>query len=151
MKQYFTKEGLEKLKKELECCKTIKRREIAESLKHAISFGDLSENFAYQDAKESQTFLEHRIRELEDSLRNAVLIEKEKTDKVRAGASVTICQDDQAEERFTIVGPKEADPLSGKISTDSPFGSKMMGRKAGDSFEAETPAGKVKCKIIKIE
>lgn len=153
--KYFTKEGLEKLKKELEYLKTAKRREIAERLKQAASYGDLSENFAYQEAKESQGFLEHRIREVENLIGDATIIEKDNNDKVQAGATVTVAKDLNkkrlTKEKFTIVGPAEADPLSGKISAESPLGEKMLNRKEGEIFQVKTPEGIIKYKIIKIE
>jgi len=153
MDNYLTKEGLEKLKKELEYLKTVKKKEIAERLRHAISFGDLKENAAYSEAKDAQAFLEGRILDLEALINGAVVIKKGAKDKAQIGSNVTISQigKDFSEEKFTIVGSAEADPLAGRISADSPMGKIMLGLKQGNTFKINTPEGKIKYKIIKIE
>jgi len=153
-KNYLTKEGLEKLKKELEYLKTTKRKEIAQLLRHAASFGDLSENFAYHDAKEQQNFLEHRITELTETIKSAVLVEKKKNNRVQIGSTVVISRKEgkkTIEEKYQIVGSAEANPLEGKISSDSPLGKAMINLKAGYSFNFETSEEKTKYKIIRIE
>jgi len=153
MTNYLTKEGLEKLKKELEYLKTTKKKEIAERLRHAISFGDLKENAAYTEAKDAQAFLEGRILELEALIKTAVVIKNGARDEVQVGSKVTISQigKDSSEEKFAIVGSAEADPLAGRISVDSPMGKIMLGLKPGDTFKIKTPEDKIKYKIIKIE
>ncbi len=154
MENQITKGGLEKLKKEFEELKTVKRMEVAEKLKHAISFGDLSENAAYSEAKEAQQFLEHRIAELSQLIKNAVVVEEKQSDKVQIGSAVIIAEvlkeKSVHEEKYIVVGATEADPLEGKISPDCPLGRAMMGRKAGDTFNFETPGGKIKYLIVAI-
>lgn len=145
----LTPEGLEKLKKELEYLKTTKRKEIAERLKQAIAFGDLSENAAYHEAKEAQGFLEGRILELTETVREAKIIQKSVSGRVALGSKVLLEVDNEKEE-FEIVGPNEANPIKGRISDVSPLGNELMGKKAGDSGELKTPAGKTKYKILKI-
>jgi transcription elongation factor GreA len=151
MPKRLTPEAYEKLKKELEYLKTEGRREIAERLKHTASFGDLRENFAYQQAKEDQELLERRIAELESILGDAIIITKRKGKKiVDVGSVVTILFDGE-EQKFQIVEPEEADPTEGKISFKSPFGQAILGKRVGDETIVETPSGKIKCKILKIE
>jgi transcription elongation factor GreA len=151
MPKKLTPEAYEKLKKELEYLKTEGRREIAERLRHTASFGDLTENFAYQQAKEDQELLEMRIAELESILGDAVIITKRKGKKiVDVGSVVTILFDGE-EQKFQIVEPEEADPTEGKISFKSPLGQAILGKRVGDETIVETPSGKIKCKILKIE
>lgn len=149
MSNYFTQKGLEKLKKELERLKKKERREIADRLKHAAAFGDLSENAAYHEAKEAQAFLEGRILELEYRVKNAVLIQKGSTDLVQVGSTVLL-ESKNSQETFTITGSVETDPLEGKISGDSPLGKSLLNRRVGERFEFQTPEGKVTYKVIKI-
>ncbi len=113
--------------------------------------GDLSENADYHKAKEDQAFLEGRIQEIETILRSAIIIEKKQSDVVNVGSTVTIQEDTYDPETYYVVGAKEADPRKGKISNESPFGTALMGHKVGDTVEAETPGGKIKLKILKIE
>lgn len=153
MTKYITTEGLEKLKKELEYLKTVKREEIRERLERAISFGDLTENAAYHEAKEAQGFLEGRILELEEIIRSAVIISNgNRKDIVNIG-SLVILQRIQDKEKleFKIVGAQEASPTEGRISNESPLGSVLLNKKKGDVVEVEAPAGKTKYKILKIE
>jgi transcription elongation factor GreA len=151
MPKRLTPEAYEKLKKELEYLKTEGRREIAERLRHTASFGDLTENFAYQQAKEDQELLEMRIAELESILGDAVIITKRKGKKtVDVGSVVTILFDGE-EQKFQIVEPEEADPTEGKISLKSPLGQAILGKRVGDEAIVEAPNGKIKCKILKIE
>jgi len=151
MPKKLTPEAYEKLKKELEYLKTEGRREIAERLKHTASFGDLTENFAYQQAKEDQEFLERRIAELESILSDAIIITKRKNKKtVDVGSIVTLLFDGE-EQKFQIVEPEEANPTEGKISFKSPLGQAILGKKPGEETIVETPNGKIKCKILKIE
>lgn len=149
---YLTPEGEAKLKAEFQELTGPKREELAQRLRAAIQMGDLSENADYHKAKEDQGFLEGRIQEIEAILRNSVLIEKTKsTDTVTIGSTVTIQEDNFDPETYYLVGPTEADPRHGKISHESPIGSALMDKKVGDIAEAETPGGKIKFKIIKIE
>jgi transcription elongation factor GreA len=114
--------------------------------------GDLSENADYHKAKEDQGFLEGRIQEIEYVLRNFVLIEKNvNRDFVSVGNHVTIQEGDSPPEKYHVVGAKEADPRNGRISNESPIGRALMDHKIGDEVEADTPGGKIKLKIIKIE
>jgi transcription elongation factor GreA len=114
--------------------------------------GDLSENADYHKAKEDQAFLEGRIQELQYLVGNAVVInEHAATDKVNIGSHVTIQEEDFPHETYHMVGPKEADPRNGKISHESPIGKSLLGCKVGDIVTVETPGGKAKFKIIKIE
>lgn len=148
---YLTPEGEAKLKAELEELKGPRREDLAKRLRSAIQMGDLSENADYHKAKEDQGFLEGRIKEIEAILRNSVLIEKSSTDSVSIGSHVTIQEEDFDPETYHIVGPAEADPRKGKISHESPIGIALMDKKVGQIAEAETPGGKIKVKIIKIE
>lgn len=149
---YLTPEGAAKLKAELAELTGPRREELSKRLRSAIQMGDLSENADYHKAKEDQAFLEGRIQEIEAVLRNAVIIEKTHSDAVLVGSHVTVQEvgfDDP--ETYHIVGAKEADPRNGKISNESPIGSALMEHKVGDVVEAETPGGKIRFKILKIE
>lgn len=148
--QYISSEGLEQLKKELEEFKQ-KRQEIAKRLEEAKALGDLSENAEYQEAREDQAFNEGKIVELEQTLKEAVVISKNvKKDIVRVGATVKV-KSDNGTQTFNIVGSEEANPIEGKISNESPLGKSFLGRRAGEAIEAETPRGKIKYKILGIE
>jgi len=148
---YLTPEGEAKLKAELVELTGPKREDLAKRLRSAIQMGDLSENADYHKAKEDQAFLEGRIQEIEAILRTATVVEKKQSDSVNVGSKVTIQESDYDPETFYMVGAKEADPRNSKISNESPFGSALMGHKVGDVVEAETPDGKIKLKILKIE
>ena len=148
---YLTAEGEQKLKNELAELKGPRREELAQRLRSAIQMGDLSENADYHKAKEDQAFLEGRIQEIEAVLRTAVIIEKSQSDFVSVGSHVTIQEADFDPETFYVVGAKEADPRNGKISNESPIGSALLNHKVGDVVEADTPGGKIRFKILKIE
>lgn len=149
---YLTQEGANKLKAELEELKGPRREEISQRLRSAIQMGDLSENADYQKAKEDQGFLEGRIQEIEYTLRNVVIIEdKVDRDVVSVGNRVTIQEGKLSPETYHVVGAREADPRNGRISNESPIGQALMDHKVGDVVEAETPGGKIKFKILKIE
>lgn len=149
---YLTPEGEAKLKAELEDLKGPRREELAQRLRSAIQMGDLSENADYHKAKEDQGFLEGRIKEIEAILRNSVLIEKSaNVGVVSIGSHVTIQEEDFDPETYHLVGPAEADPRNGRISHESPIGRALMDKKVGEIAETETPGGKIKFKIIKIE
>ena len=148
---YLTPEGETRLKAELEELTGPRRQELAQRLRAAIQMGDLSENADYHKAKEDQGFLEGRIQEIDTILRTAVIIEKKHSDVVTVGSHVTIQEGDFPPETYYVVGAKEADPSNGKISNESPIGSTLINHKIGDVVEAETPGGKIKFKILKIE
>ena len=153
MENYLTAEGLEKLKKELETLETVTRRELAEKLNYAISFGDLKENAAYHQAKEQQAFVEGRINYLENLLHSAQIISGKRQDgTVGIGSKVTIIEvGEDEEETYLIVGAAEANPSEGKISNQSPIGAALLGRKAGEKFKAETPAGEIEFKLKRVQ
>lgn len=148
---YVTQEFLEKMKEELTQLKTRKRAEVAQRLKEAIAMGDLSENSEYDDAKNEQSFVEGRILELESQIRTAVVIQTTNSNHVAMASTVRI-RDEKTneEETVTIVGSTEADPFEGKISNDSPVGRALLGTKAGDEVEVDTPAGVIKYKVLEI-
>ena len=150
---YLTEEGLQSIKEELEFLKSEKREEISQKLEAAIAQGDLKENADYHAAKEEQAFIEGRIRDLEDSLRRAEIIESDgRTDKVRVGSTVTVLEEAVGEpETYNIVGPHEADPANGRISNESPFGQALLGAKKGETVAVETPGGQINLQIQKIE
>jgi len=148
---YLTPEGEKKLKAELAELTGPRREELAIRLRSAIQMGDLSENADYHKAKEDQGFLEGRIQEIEAVLRTAVIIEKTNSDVVTVGSQVTVQEDNFDPETYSVVGAKEADPRNGKISNESPIGKALMDHKVGDVVEAETPGGKIKFKILKVE
>ncbi len=149
---YLTSEGEKKLRAELAELTGTRREEIAKRLRSAIQMGDLSENADYHKAKEDQGFLEGRIQEIEAILRSAVIIEKSaNVDVVSIGDHVTIQENGFDPETYHVVGAKEADPRNGRISNESPIGRAIMDHKVGDVVEADTPGGKMKFKILKIE
>src|SRR5215207_1287118 len=148
---YLTPEGEIKLKAELAELTGPRREELAQRLRSAIQMGDLSENADYHKAKEDQAFLEGRIQEIEAVLRTAVIVEKTNSDTVTVGSTVTVQEESFDPETYYMVGAKEADPRHGKISNESPIGKALMDHRVGDVVEAETPGGKLKFKILKIE
>lgn len=151
MEKYITAEGLEKLKKELVYLKETKRKEIAERLAKCIAFGDLSENSEYHETKENQGFLEGRILELEDIIKNATIVSGEiKNQFAQVGSTVLVKAGDSTE-KFKLVGIEEADPLKGKISINSPLGKALMNQPKGVVIKINTPEGKIQYKIVKIE
>ena len=153
-KQYkFTEDGFKKLQDELDHLKNVARTEIAEKIKEARSFGDLSENSEYDEAKNEQARIESRISELENMLKNAVIIDDDADagKKVRLGSKVRVLDVELGiEDEFTIVGSAEADPMNGAISDESPVGKAMLDAKVGKTVIAETPAGELKYKIVAI-
>ncbi len=150
MAEYLSQEGLEKLKQELYELKTTKRHEIAARLEHAKSLGDLSENAEYQETKEEQEMMEQRIAELEERVREAVVMHKPtKTDSVRVGSTVVVSSS-RGDETYTILGSEEADPRLGKISNESPLGKAFLEHKVGDKVEVRTPAGVMAYTIMEI-
>jgi transcription elongation factor GreA len=146
----LTQEGLNKLEAELEELKTSKRAEIAERIKYAMDFGDISENAEYEDAKNEQGMLEGRILTLENMIRNAVIIEDASDDSVVQIGSTVEVKDEFGKQTYTVVGPAEADVASGRISHESPVGKALMGRKVGEKVMVMTPGGEREVKIVKI-
>lgn len=149
----LTDEGLKKLEEELEQLKTVKRKEIAEKIKVALSFGDLSENSEYDEAKNEQALVESRIASIEATLKNAQVIDSKdiKTNKVFVGTKVKLLDLEFNEEcEYKIVGSNEADPANGKISDESPVGKGILGLRVGQTVEIETPAGVTAYKILEI-
>ena len=149
----LTNEGFQKFEKELEELKSVKRKEVAAKIKVALSFGDLSENSEYDEAKNEQAMIEARIVQLETMLRNVQVINEAEisTDVINIGSVVSIKEVDSDEiETYHIVGSSEANPLDGKISDESPIGKALISHKTGDIVEVETPSGLIKFKIISI-
>lgn len=156
-KQYYvTEEGLEALETELDHLKSVRRREVAEKIKVALSFGDLSENSEYDEAKNDQAMVEARIADLEIMLKKAVVIdESELTDeKVHIGSkievSITSASGKKSVREFKIVGSNEADPRNGKISDESAVGQALIGCKRGQTVQVETPGGIAEYKVVSI-
>lgn len=148
----ITQEGLEKLKTESRDLKEKTRKEVIERIRNAKEFGDLSENAEYEDAKNQQSFVEGRIQELEEMIRNARLVSKDQDkSKVEIGDKVTIKCNGDSPETYEIVGATESDPASGKISSESPIARTLLNRKKGENIEIPTPDGTMTCKILKIE
>lgn len=152
---YLTEEGLQKIKEELAYLKGAKREELANKLQIAIAQGDLKENADYHAAKEEQGFVDGRIKDLEDSLRRAKIIEDVgPADKVRVGHTVTVIEMDEGEEyeaTYTIVGAHEANPSKGLISNESPFGRGLLGSKKGQTVTVQTPGGQIQLRIKTIK
>lgn len=151
--EILTQEGYDKLEDEVEYLKTVKRKEVAERIKVAISFGDLSENAEYDEAKNEQAQVEERIVKLENILRKAVIIDESQIDSniVTIGSTVKVYDTDFDEEvEYTIVGSAEADPYNGKISNESPVGKAFIGKQKDDKVDIQVPDGVVTYKIIEI-
>lgn len=148
----MTAENLENYKQELEYLKTVRALEVAEQIKEARSFGDLSENAEYDEAKNEQGKVYSRIAELENLIAHAVVITDESyaEDEVNPRCRFEVEDEDGFVEEYRFVGSQEADPIMGKISDESPFGKAMLGHKIGDVVEYEAPAGVVKYKVISI-
>jgi len=150
---FLTKEGYEKLTKELHYLKTMRRREISKEIKEAREHGDISENAEYEAAKEKQAFVETRILQLETKLSQARIIDSKRIPKDRAylGATVLLKNIESKEElRYTLVGGDEADSSEGKISIHSPMAKGLLGHKAGDRVEIRVPVGIRKYEILRI-
>ncbi|MEJ8552853.1 transcription elongation factor GreA [Tepidibacter sp. Z1-5] len=150
----LTKEGHKKIEDELEFLKAVRRKEVAERIKIAISFGDISENSEYDEAKNEQAQLEERILKLENMLTKAVIIDESKIDLsiVTIGSVVKVNDIDFDEEvEYTIVGSAEADPYEFKISNESPVGRALLGRKVGDKVDVQVPDGMAKFEILEIK
>ncbi|MGB8956724.1 MAG: transcription elongation factor GreA [Tumebacillaceae bacterium] len=150
---FLTREGLAKLEEELDFLKSSKRKEVAERIKIAVSYGDLSENAEYDAAKDEQAFVESRIVQLEKMMRNVRIIEPGSADKstVNIGMTVKLKEIPEGDiETYTIVGSQESDPLEGKISNESPLGSNLIGRSVGERVTINTPGGQLEFEIVEI-
>jgi transcription elongation factor GreA len=152
-KEYLiTKEGLQEIIEELEDMKTRQRDELSKRLRFAIQQGDLSENADYHKAKEDQAFLEGKIREYEETVAGAKLIDSSNNRGIiDVGSHITIQEGDFPEERYHMVGAREANPTEGRISNESPIGKALIGHKAGETVTVNTPGGKMKLKILAVE
>lgn len=154
-KEYkISAERLKELQEELNYLKTVREKEVAELIKEARSYGDLSENSEYDEAKDEQGRVYSRIAEVENILANCVVIEENDADGnyVRLGSTVTVLDKEFDEEvTYKIVGSQEADPMNGSISEDSPFGKALLGKGVGEDVNVEAPAGIVEYKVLKIE
>ena len=151
MAEYISAEGLEKLKLELHELKTAKRQDIAMRLEHAKSLGDLSENAEYQETKEEQSLVEHQILELEEMIRNAVVIKAERPVDIVTVGSTVLVDSGHGPETYKIVGSEEAKPSEGKISNESPLGKAFLNRRIGNTVEVKTPGGVVEYRIVEIK
>ena len=150
----LTKEGYQKLRQEIEELSTTRRREVAERIKLAREFGDIAENAEYDDAKNEQALLEHRIATLEERLRNARVIDKKDVakDVVSIGSKVKLRDLDAKQTvEYRIVGSAEANPAENKLSNESPVGKAIIGRKKGETVEVAAPRGAMKFKILEIK
>jgi transcription elongation factor GreA len=149
----LTQDGLAKLQEELEHLSTDKRREVAERIKEAREFGDISENSEYDDAKNEQAMVEAKIAQLEERLRSAQVIDASSidTDVVRIGSRVHVKDEGGKSAKYTIVGSAEASPVELKLSNESPVGKALLGKKRGDEVKVQTPKGSRKLKITKID
>ncbi|MDR1588587.1 MAG: transcription elongation factor GreA [Oscillospiraceae bacterium] len=152
-KYKLSAERLAEFKDELSYLQTVREKEVAEQIKEARSFGDLTENSEYDEAKSEQGKLYSRIAEIKNLIDNAEIIQvTEDTDEVGLGSKVTALDlETGTEETYQIVGSQEADPAAGRISDESPFGKGLIGRKTGETAEIDAPAGILQFKIIKIE
>ncbi|MDT8902755.1 transcription elongation factor GreA [Anaeroselena agilis] len=150
----LTAEGLKKIEQKLDHLKSVRRRDVAERIKQAIEFGDISENSEYEDAKNEQAFIEGEIITLEKMLRNAKLIDEDEisADVVTIGSTVVLKDLEFGDElEYTIVGSAEADPTESRISNESPVGEAILGRKVGSIVEVNVPAGSLKYEIVDIK
>lgn len=151
--QYISAEKLKELKDELEKRKTVLRQQISSRIQEAQTQGDIAENADYAEAKEAQAFNEGRIMELENLLKNVVVISKKrgKTNTVEIGSQIVVENTKGEKFEFIIVGSEDSNPIEGKISNESPLGQAFLGHKLKDEVEVQTPKGKVKYKIVKIK
>ena len=153
-KYKMSKERLEEIKQELHYLETVREKEVSELIKEARSFGDLSENSEYDEAKTEQGKLYSKIAELKNIIENAEVIEQTKADTkiVRLGSRVKVkCLEDVETEEYQIVGSQEVDPMQGRISDDSPLGRGLLGQKVGSTVKIEAPVGELMFKILSIE
>lgn len=155
MQKYISQEDLDKLKTELQELKTVKRKEITERIEEAKSLGDLSENAEYLESREAQAFNEGRIRELEETIKNSVIIGEQKSKSggsaIQVGDTIDVKNEKGEKLTYTIVGSSGADPAQNKISNESPLGRAFLFRIPGEEVEVHTPMGKMKYKILGIK
>ncbi|MBP3541319.1 MAG: transcription elongation factor GreA [Clostridia bacterium] len=152
-KTILTREGYDKLVKELDYYISVRRNQVAEQIAIARGFGDLSENAEYDEAKNEQSRLEAKIAEMENTLHNCIIVEDDEvdTETVGVGNAVTVNNMNlKKEQTYTIVGANETDPRNFKISSDSPIGAALLGKKVGQTVIVEAPAGQIKMKVLKI-
>lgn len=148
---FLTREGQQKLQEELDYLRTVKRQEVATRLHEAMEGGELIEDAEYEAAKNEQAFVEGRIQELEILLANArVIDESNNGDVVQVGSKVTIQEDQNEPEIYTIVGPAEANPRNGRISNESPLGRALMEHRAGDTVHVDAPGGSFVVRVVKV-
>jgi transcription elongation factor GreA len=150
-KYLLTPEGLEKLNKELKDLVENKRKEVIERIREAAAHGDLSENADYAQAREEQSFIEGRIAEIEDIIKNAEIISQTSHGNIVNVGTTVIVKVSDSEKKYTIVGSNEANPKDGKISNESTVGKALLGRKTGEKFKVLTPAGEIEYQILSIE
>ena len=151
MSQYLTPQGLEKIKKELDYLKNVERKKIAQRLKKAVSYGDLSENADYSQAREDQDLVEQRIASLEDMIKNAVVINRKyHLGYVQVGSKVKVQNNSKIME-LEIVGAQESDPSKGKISCESPIGRALINKRKGDIVDIKLPRREIKYKILEVD
>lgn len=149
---FLTREGYQKLQEELEYLRTVKRQEVAKRLHEAMEGGELIEDAEYEAAKNEQAFVEGRIQDLEILLANARVIEDTSNKEVvQVGAKVTIQEEGNEAEFYTIVGPAEADPRNGRISNESPLGRALMDHRAGDTVRVDAPGGSFTVQVLKVD
>ncbi len=149
MAQYFTAEGLKKIKEDLYEMKTTEMKRIVKLIAEAAAFGDLKENAGYHDARNMKSFLLGRIEQLENAINEAVIVEKKDDGKIQLGSNIVILLDGE-EEKYNVVAPTESDILKNKLSYQSPLGQLLMGKKAGEEFSYEMNGRKMKVVIIKV-
>lgn len=151
--KYISPQKLKELKKELEERKTVLRQQISQRIQEAQTQGDITENAEYTEAKEAQSFNEGRIMELENLIKNAVVVQgkPERKSTVQIGSQIVVKDKKRQKFEFTIVGSVDSNPIEGKISNESPLGQAFLDHKQGDEVEVLTPRGKIKYKIVKIK
>ena len=150
MVQYFTKQGLEELKEELHQLKTVENKRIVKLIAEAAAFGDLKENASYHEARDKMSFLRMRIAELEGAINEAIIKEKDGSEKIQISSEIKILFDGE-EQNYHVVAPAESDILKNKISYQSPFGQKLIGKEAGEDFDFQAGAKNVRVKILEIK
>lgn len=151
---YLTKEGLDKLRAELEHLRTVRRHEVAESIQQSRERGGTVSNAEYEEARNELAFTEGRIQTLDNMVNNAIIIDENhaaSADAVEVGATVTVQNQEGKSYQYTIIGSAEADPSQGKISNVSPIGRSLLGKKVGEVTEVSAPSGKIKLEIISID
>jgi len=150
-KEYLSQEKFEGIKEELKRLKTVDRKEVAERLEYAKSLGDLSENAEYHEARDQQADIEDRIMQIEEMIKNAVIVTEKHGQTIEIGSTVVVQKDGGTENTYIIVGPEESDMLSGKISFQSPIGGALLGKHKGEKVNVMTPRGESKYSIIDVK